>query len=77
MHSGMRISAQLVEQVKAPTLIIAGTKDQATTLEVSRSLHEKIRDSELIALDCAHLACAETPAEFTDQITKFLNHKTN
>jgi 3-oxoadipate enol-lactonase len=69
--------SQLVEQVKAPTLIIAGTKDQATTLEVSRSLHEKIRDSELIALDCAHLACAEMPAEFTDQITKFLNLKTN
>jgi hypothetical protein len=40
-------------------------------------LHEKIRDSELIALDCAHLACAEMPAEFTDQITKFLNPKTN
>jgi 3-oxoadipate enol-lactonase len=69
--------SQLVEQVSAPTLIIAGTKDQATTLEVSRSLHEKIRDSELIALDCAHLACAEMPAEFTDQITKFLNPKTN
>lgn len=61
----------------APTPIIAGTKDQATPLEVSRFLHEKIRNSELIALDCAHLACAEMPAEFTDQLNKFLNLKTN
>jgi len=68
--------SQLVGSVNAPTLIIAGTEDQATTLEASRFLHEKIRGSELIALECGHLACAEVPVEFTDQLNKFLTTQT-
>jgi 3-oxoadipate enol-lactonase len=68
--------SQLVGSVNAPTLIIAGTEDQATTLEVSRFLHEKIRGSELIALECGHLACAEVSVEFTDQLKKFLTTQT-
>ena len=68
--------SQLVGSVNAPTLIIAGTEDQATPLEASRFLHEKIRGSELIALECGHLACAEVPVEFTDQLNKFLTTQT-
>jgi 3-oxoadipate enol-lactonase len=68
---------QIVERVIAPTLIIAGTEDRATTLEASHFLHDKIRGSELITLQCAHLACAELAAEFTDRLRKFLNTKTN
>lgn len=64
--------SQDIERVKAPTLIIAGTEDQATPLAASEFLHEKIRDSQLIALKSAHLSCIETAAEFTDHLSKFL-----
>ena len=69
--------SELIERVNAPTLIIAGTEDQATTLETSRFLQQKIRGSELIVFECAHLACAEAPAEFTDQLKKFLTSRTD
>jgi 3-oxoadipate enol-lactonase len=69
--------SQLIDRVSAPTLIIAGTEDQATTLEASRYLHQKIRGSELIVFECAHLACVEVVAEFTDQLNKFLTTTTN
>jgi 3-oxoadipate enol-lactonase len=68
--------SQLVGSVNTPTLIIAGTEDQATTLAASRFLHEKIRGSELIPLECGHLACAEVSVEFTDQLNKFLTTQT-
>jgi 3-oxoadipate enol-lactonase len=64
--------SEFIERVKIPTLIIAGTDDQATTLESAQFLHREIRGSQLVVLECAHLACAEAPAEFTDRLKKFL-----
>jgi 3-oxoadipate enol-lactonase len=58
--------------VKAPTLVIAGTEDQATTIAAAQYLQRKIRGSELIALECAHLACAEAAPAFTDHLNRFL-----
>jgi 3-oxoadipate enol-lactonase len=69
--------SDLIEQVNAPALIIAGTEDQATPVAGSRFLHQKIRNSQLVTLECAHLACAEAPAEFTNQLNKFLTTKAN
>ena len=66
-----------VERIKAPTLIIAGTEDQATTLAASQFLHEKIQGSQLVALESAHLCCIEAAAEFTDHVNEFLTTKTN
>jgi pimeloyl-ACP methyl ester carboxylesterase len=66
-----------VERIKAPTLIIAGTKDQATTLAASQFLHQKIRDSQLVALESAHLCCTEAAAEFTEHVNRFLTTKTH
>jgi 3-oxoadipate enol-lactonase len=66
-----------VERIKAPTLIVAGTEDQATTLAASQFLHEKIHGSQLVALESAHLCCTEAAAEFTDHVNRFLTTKTN
>jgi 3-oxoadipate enol-lactonase len=63
---------QHLERVKAPTLVIAGTEDQATPMASAQFLQHKIRGSELIPLRCGHLACAEAAAEFTDQLNRFL-----
>jgi 3-oxoadipate enol-lactonase len=61
-----------VERIKAPTLIIAGTEDQATPLAASQFLNQKIPASQLVALESAHLCCIEAAAEFTDQVNRFL-----
>lgn len=61
-----------VERVKAPTLVIAGTEDQATTIAAAQYLQRKIRGSQLIELECAHLACAEAAPAFTDHLNRFL-----
>jgi len=66
-----------VERITAPTLIIAGTEDQATTLAASQFLHQKILRSQLIALESAHLCCTEAAGEFTDHLNRFLTTKTN
>jgi 3-oxoadipate enol-lactonase len=66
-----------VERIKAPTLIIAGTEDQATTLAASQFLHQKIQGSQLIVLESAHLCCVEAAAEFTDHLSRFLTTETN
>jgi 3-oxoadipate enol-lactonase len=67
--------SQDVDRIKAPTLIIAGTEDQATTLAASQFLHQKIQDSQLIALESAHLCCTEAAAEFTEHVNRFLTAK--
>jgi 3-oxoadipate enol-lactonase len=64
--------SQHLERVNAPTLVIAGTEDQATPMAAAQFLQQKIRGSQLIALQCAHLACAEAAAEFTDHLNRFL-----
>ena len=69
--------AEDVERIKAPTLIIAGTEDQATTLAASQFLHQKIQGSQLVTLESAHLCCIEAAAEFTDHVNRFLTAKTH
>jgi 3-oxoadipate enol-lactonase len=64
--------SQHLEQVKAPTLVIAGTEDQAIPMASAQFLQHKIRGSQLIPLRCGHLACAEAAAEFTDHLNRFL-----
>ena len=64
--------SQHLERIKAPTLVIAGTEDQATPMASAQFLQQNIRGSQLIPLRCAHLACAEAAAEFTDQLNRFL-----
>ena len=66
-----------VEGIKVPTLIIAGTEDQATTLAASQFLHQRIQASQLVALESAHLCCIEAAAEFTDHVNRFLTAKTH
>ena len=66
-----------VERIKASTLIIAGTEDQATTVAASQFLHQKIQGSQMIALESAHLCCIEAAREFTEYLNRFLTTKTH
>jgi 3-oxoadipate enol-lactonase len=62
----------LIQQIKARTLIVAGSQDVATTLADAEFLHRRIRSSQLVILPCGHLACVELPEAFADAVLGFL-----
>lgn len=62
-----------LEQITAPTLVIAGEHDPATPVEAARVLEAGIPDAELLVVaDAAHLANVEQPALVTVAITRHL-----
>ena len=61
-----------VSAITAPTLLIASTADTATPVEGLEFLRERMRTSELVTLDSAHLSNVECAAEFTAVVLDFL-----
>ncbi len=59
--------------ISLPTLIIVGEEDQGTPVAASRTIHERIKGSELVIIpSAAHLSNMEQPGIFTTALTKFL-----
>ena len=61
-----------VSAITAPTLLIASTADTATPPEGLEFLRERLRTSELVTLDSAHLSNVECAGEFTAAVMDFL-----
>jgi pimeloyl-ACP methyl ester carboxylesterase len=62
-----------VQDIRVPTLIIAGTVDQMTPLKYSQYLRDQIPDSELAEIkDGGHMLALEKPLEVTRALTPFL-----
>jgi 3-oxoadipate enol-lactonase len=66
----------LLEHITAPTLIIAGTYDEATPPAQSEELHTAILKSELVLLAAGHLSNVEQPDAFSAYLNHFLATKT-
>jgi 3-oxoadipate enol-lactonase len=62
----------LLAKIKAPTLVIAGRHDPATTLEAGEFLVEHIPGAKLAVLEAAHLANIERPQPYADAVLDFL-----
>jgi len=60
---------------KLPTLIIAGIKDTAASLEDAVFLESQYQNSQLIKLDAAHLSNIEQPEHFTQSVISFFDNK--
>jgi 3-oxoadipate enol-lactonase len=59
--------------VAVPTLIIVGEEDSGTPVAASRTIHERIKGSELVILKSAsHLSNMEQPDAFNRAVTAFL-----
>jgi 3-oxoadipate enol-lactonase len=58
--------------ITAPTLIIAGDQDQATTLVDAEVMRSRIPGAALLTLPAAHLSNVEQPAAFTGAVRQFL-----
>lgn len=57
-----------------PLLIVAGSKDDVTTVEDGKFIQKNAGLTHLITLDAAHLSNMEHPREFCKHIIHFLQH---
>lgn len=65
--------ADRLQAITVPTLIIVGEDDPATPVAASRTIHERIKGSELVILKSAsHLSNMEQPEAFNRAVTAFL-----
>lgn len=66
--------SHVAHKLSLPTLLIAGSKDDITSVDKQHRLHAAIPTSELhIIKDVGHLIHYETPGEAASAITLFLN----
>ena len=62
-----------VHTITTRALVVAGTRDVATPVELSDFLHSQITRSTLTLLEAGHLSNVEQPDAFTAAITEFLS----
>jgi 3-oxoadipate enol-lactonase len=59
--------------ITTPTLIVVGADDPATTVDMARTIHQRVAGSELVILkDAAHLSNLEQAAAFNEAVLAFL-----
>lgn len=63
----------ILSRIKAPTLIIAGTQDPATTVENAEFIRDRVAGSTLALIDAAHISNVEQPELYTGTMLEFLN----
>ncbi len=58
-------------QIACPTLVIAGTRDEATPVAMSEAICHSIGGAQLRTLDAAHLSAVEQPQAFAQCLEAF------
>jgi 3-oxoadipate enol-lactonase len=66
---------EIIRTITAPTLVIAGRHDPATTIEAGEFLRDRIPGAKLAVLEAAHIANVEQPQAYTDTLLGFLTAK--
>jgi len=61
-----------LRKVKCPVLIIAGTNDSFTSLDVVESMKNSIKDAVSKVLPTGHAAAIEAPKEFNQTVLEFI-----
>lgn len=61
-----------IHAIPNPTLIIAGQYDPVTTESDAVSMHQKIKDSKMVALPASHISNVEAEKLFTCALSDFL-----
>jgi 3-oxoadipate enol-lactonase len=64
---------EILHKISAPTLIIAGKHDMATTVENAEFIRDRITGSKLVVLDAAHISNVEQAEKFTAEVLGFFN----
>jgi 3-oxoadipate enol-lactonase len=63
---------ELLAQITAPTLVIIGRHDPATTPEAGEFIRSRIPGASAVVIDAAHISNIEQPTQFTDAVLGFL-----
>jgi 3-oxoadipate enol-lactonase len=66
---------EIIRGIKAPTMVIAGRHDPATTVENAEFIRGRIPGASLTILDAAHIANIEQPHDYADRVLGFLLQK--
>lgn len=62
-----------LHQIRVPTLVIAGSLDEGTPVEMAQNLAKAIAGSQLVTLQgCAHLSAVEQPQAFAEVLGEFV-----
>ncbi len=62
-----------MKEISAPTLVIAGEEDQATTVEANKVLSDNIPNAQLkVVADVGHFYQRERPTDFNNDLREFL-----
>ncbi len=64
-----------IRSIVAPTLVIAGRYDPATTVEAAEFIRSRIPRAALTILDAAHISNVEQPHDYADAVLGFLTQK--
>jgi 3-oxoadipate enol-lactonase len=59
-------------EIQAPTLVIAGAEDPATTIDQAQEIRDSIPEARLVVIEAAHLANVEQPEAVTREILEHL-----
>jgi 3-oxoadipate enol-lactonase len=59
--------------IACPALVIAGTQDESTPIEMSRAICNAISGAELATISAAHLSAVEQPEDFAGLVAGFIN----
>jgi 3-oxoadipate enol-lactonase len=59
-------------RISCPTLVIAGTHDEATPLAMSQAICRAISGAQLATIDASHLSAVERPDEFAGLVAEFM-----
>lgn len=66
---------EIIRSITAPTLVIAGRHDPATTVDAGEFIRKSIPGASMTVLEAAHIANVEQPQEYTDTMLRFLLQK--
>lgn len=62
-----------LQQIRVPTLVIAGSLDEGTPPEMAHALARGISGAQLVTLqDCAHLSAVQQPQAFAEVVGEFV-----
>ena len=66
---------EIIKSITAPTLVIAGRDDPATTVEAAEFIRDRIPGASMTVLEAAHIANVECADEYTKTVLGFLQQK--
>lgn len=59
-------------QVRAPTLVVGGSRDRMVPIQYQREMAEAIPGAKFLSLDAAHTVMAEAPKDYNESTLRFL-----